>query len=71
MEESEEEGEMERWRDGEMEALPIEAGAPACTPGMDPVLPDGVDSIVPSLSIDLRNETHMVVEAHRQLHMVL
>ena len=66
MEESEEEG--------EMEAPPAGAGVPACTPGMDSVLPDGVDSVVPSSAIDLRkpgDETPMVSEAPKQLYTVL
>ena len=48
MEDSEEEG--------QMEAPPAVngAGVPIRAPGMDSVVPDGVDSIVPSSAIDLR-----------------
>ena len=66
MEESEEEG--------EMEAPPTGAGVPARAPGMDSVLPDGVDSVVPSSAINLRkhgDEMPMVSEAPKQLYTVL
>lgn len=67
MEESEEEGEM---------PAPLEDGAVAGgrAPGMDSVLPDGVDSVVPSSAIDLRkpgDETPIVGEAPKQLYTVL
>jgi len=68
MEESEEEGEM-------APPPPAVAGAaPARAPGMDSVLPDGVDSVVPSSAIDLRkpgDETPIVGEAPKQLYTVL
>lgn len=68
MEESEEEG--------EMAPPPPVAGVEDASraPGMDSVLPDGVDSVVPSSAIDLRkpgDETPMVGEAPKQLYTVL
>mmetsp|Transcript_24233 Transcript_24233/g.50777 ORF Transcript_24233/g.50777 Transcript_24233/m.50777 type:complete len:616 (+) Transcript_24233:69-1916(+) len=72
MEESEEEGE------ATMEAPPADAEAAARAPGMDSVLPDGVDSVVPSSAIDLRkpgDETPMTVGGEsaqpKQLYTVL
>ena len=69
MEESEEE-------EGEMPAPPAvaEGGVPVRAPGMDSILPDGVDSVVPSSAIDLRkpgDETPMIGEAPKQLYTVL
>ena len=66
MEESEEEGEMEAPLAG--------ADLKARALGMDSVLPDGVDIVVPSSVIDLckpGNEMPMVGEAPEQLYMVL
>ena len=52
-EESSDEEREESEEEGEMEAPP-RAGVPARAPGMDSVLPEGVDSVVPSSAIDLR-----------------
>ncbi|EED88970.1 hypothetical protein THAPSDRAFT_269780 [Thalassiosira pseudonana CCMP1335] len=67
MEESSEEEE------GELEA-PTGEAAVSRAPGMDSVLPDGVDSVVPSSAIDLRkpgDETPMVGDAPKQLYTIL
>ncbi|KAL3805817.1 hypothetical protein HJC23_007778 [Cyclotella cryptica] len=69
-EEEEEEGE-------EKMEPPMGEGTVSRVPGMDSVLPDGVDSVVPSSAIDLRkpgDETPMVGDAPkqpRQLYTVL
>ena len=69
MEESDEEGEMAP------PPPPPGAGDDASrAPGMDSVLPDGVDSVVPSSAIDLRkpgDETPITGEAPKQLYTVL
>lgn len=69
MEESEEEEEEEHLAVPEGTA---DAGSRAA--GMDSVLPDGVDSVVPSSAIDLRkpgDETPMINEGPKQLYTVL
>ncbi|KAL7536764.1 hypothetical protein ACHAXR_007382 [Thalassiosira sp. AJA248-18] len=77
-ESSEEEMEESEEEEGEMTAPPAPGGegaVPARAPGMDSVLPDGVDSVVPSSAIDLRkpgDETPMVGEGPpKQLYTVL
>ncbi|KAL9189693.1 hypothetical protein ACHAXT_009368 [Thalassiosira profunda] len=77
-EESSSEEEMEESEDeeeGETPAPPAGgAAAVSRAPGMDSVLPDGVDSVVPSSAIDLRkpgDETPMAGDAPKQLYTVL
>ena len=77
-EESSEEEMEESDEEGEMAPPPPGAGGDDMSsraPGMDSVLPDGVDSVVPSSALDLRkpgDETPMVGEAPpKQLYTVL
>ena len=69
MEESEEEEE-----DGQMVVPEGATDSVSRAAGMDSVLPDGVDSVVPSSAIDLRkpgDETPMINEGPKQLYTVL
>ena len=68
MEESEEE------EDGQLEIPDGATDAGSRAAGMDSVLPDGVDSVVPSSAIDLRkpgDETPMINAGPKQLYTVL
>ena len=70
MEESEEEEE----EDGQLEVPDTAADSESRAAGMDSVLPDGVDSVVPSSAIDLRkpgDETPLHNEGPKQLYTVL
>ena len=60
--------------DGQLEVPDGTADAESHAAGMDSVLPDGVDSVVPSSAIDLRkpgDETPMLNEGPKQLYTVL
>ena len=76
-EEESSEEEMEESEEEEGAQLEIPDGAAAAearAAGMDSVLPDGVDSVVPSSAIDLRkpgDETPMINEGPKQLYTVL
>jgi len=73
-ESSEEEMEESEEEDGQLVVPDGTVDAESRAAGMDSVLPDGVDSVVPSSAIDLRkpgDETPMLNEGPKQLYTVL